>query len=319
MLIAVICAIAAGSCFAAAGVLQQHIASSRPPEDELSLRLLAGLVRQPPWLVGIGLAVLAFVLEAVALAFGTLMLVQPLIMTELLAALPLSMRWRGMRMGPREWLGAFAVTFGLCIGLLSAEPRAGIAEPSAAAWIPALAGLAALAAVAVAAGQRVCGPPRSSLYAGAAGVLLAAQAALLKSVITLFRHGPLPVLSSWQLWAMVAASIVGLLLVQSAYQAGPLAASMPVIDAVNTAVAIILGAILFREQIRTGFWLAGIAAGVVPLFTGIVLLDTSTRVRRLQRAELTERRATAIGDPRATEPRSVTTGRPADLAGSPRR
>jgi drug/metabolite transporter (DMT)-like permease len=317
MLIAAICAIAAGSCFAAAGVLQQHIASSRPPEDELSLRLLAGLVRQPPWLAGIGLAVLAFVLEAIALAFGPLMLVQPLIMTELLAALPISMRWRGTRMGPREWLGAFAVTFGLCIGLVSAEPRAGIAAPSPAAWIPALAALAGLAALAVAAGRRAGGPVRSSLYAAAAGAVLAAQAALLKSVITLLRHGPLPALSSWQLPVMIAASIVGLLLVQSAYQAGPLAASMPVIDAVNTAVAIILGAILFREQIRTGLWLAGIAAGIVPLFAGIVLLDTSTRVRRLQRAEFTERQAAATGDPRGTMTRDMAVPRLPDPAGSP--
>jgi drug/metabolite transporter (DMT)-like permease len=317
MLIAVVCAIAAGACFASAGVLQQHIASASPPEDELSLRLLAGLVRQPLWLAGIGFAFLAFVLESVALAFGPLVLVQPLIVTELLAALPISMRLRGMRMGTREWLGAFAVTFGLCVGLVSAAPRAGVAGPSLDAWMLALAGVAALAGLAVLAGRRVCGPPRSSLYAAAAGVVLATQAGLLKSVIALVQRGPVPALTSWQLWAMVAASIIGLLLVQSAYQAGPLAASMPVIDAVNTAVAIILGAVLFREQIRTGLWVMGFVAGLIPLFAGIVLLDTSTQVRRLQRAELTERGATGIDYPFPAEPSHVATGHLVGPAGAP--
>ncbi|HUA29723.1 MAG TPA: DMT family transporter [Streptosporangiaceae bacterium] len=312
MLIAVVCAIAAGACFASAGVLQQHMASTRPPEDELSPRLLAGLAREPLWLAGIGLAFLAFVLESVALAFGPLVLVQPLIVTELLAALPISMRLRGMRMGRREWLGALAVTFGLCVGLVSASPRAGVAAPPLDAWMPALAGASALAGLAVVAGRHVCGPARSSLYAAAAGIVLATQAGLLKSVIALFQRGLVPAFSSWQLWGMVAASVIGLLLVQSAYQAGPLAASMPVIDAVNTAVAIILGAVLFREQIRTGLWLLGFVAGLIPLFSGIVLLDTSTRVRRLQRAELTER------DYRIpAEPSHVAAGHLAGSAGSP--
>jgi drug/metabolite transporter (DMT)-like permease len=280
MLIAVVFAVAAGSSFAVGGVLQQHAAARRPPGEELSVRLLAGLLRHRAWLAGIGLAFLAYALESVALAYGPLIVVQPLIVTELLTALPLSMRWDGMRIGGREWAGAIAVTFGLAVGLVSAAPGAGTALPSLHAWIPALAGTALAATLAVLTSRRMRGPLRASLYAAAAGLVLSLQAALLKSAIALFTRGLLPALQSWQLWAMVAASLVGLLLVQTAYQAGPLALSMPVLDTVGPAVAIILGVLVFREQIRTGLWLIGIAAGLIPLFAGIALLDTSVLRRR---------------------------------------
>ncbi len=79
-------------------------------------------------------------------------------------------------------------------------------------------------------------------------------------------------------------------LVQNAYQAGPLAASMPVMDAVLPMVSIGLGVGLFGEHVRTTAWgLAGAAAGIVALVVGIVLLDTSPIVRRQQRQERKER------------------------------
>src|SRR5579875_1766346 len=224
MLIAIVCAIAAGGSFAGGGVLQQHVASTRPEDEQLSFRLLADLARQPLWLLGIGLAFLSYVLESLALAFGPLVMVQPLVVTELLFALPISVRWHGMRMGPREWAGALAVACGLGVGLASAAPRAGRPFPPILSWGLALAVVAVLATTAVAVGRRSAGPLRSSLFALAAGLVLATQAALLKATIALFRQGFVAALGSWQLWAMVLASFIGLLLVQSAYQAGPLAA-----------------------------------------------------------------------------------------------
>ena len=92
---------------------------------------------------------------------------------------------------------------------------------------------------------------------------------------------------TWQPYALIVASFTGLFLVQNAYQAGPLAASMPVMDAVLPMVSIGLGVGLFGEHIRTTlFGLTGAAAGVVALVVGIVILDTSPVVRRQQRQEL---------------------------------
>jgi len=106
VLIAVLAALAAGGGFASASVLQQRAASTRPENE--------------------------------ALSFRPLMLVQQLIVSELLFALPISVRWRGLRMGVHEWLGASAVAAGVTVGLASAAPRAGRSGAPVAKWMVAL-------------------------------------------------------------------------------------------------------------------------------------------------------------------------------------
>lgn len=321
MLVAIVTAIAAGASFATAGVLQQHAASQRPEGEALSFRLLVDLARDGMWWLGIGFAFLSYVLESVALAYGPLVLVQPLIVTELLFALPISISWRGMRMSGREWFGTGLVTAGLALGLASAAPGQGRPAAPAGEWAVGLAGVAVAAVIALSIGRRAAGPLRSSLYALAAAVVLGAQAALLKATVIEFEHGILTALTDWYLWGMVAASILGLLLVQSAYESGPLATSMPVVDAVDPTVGILFGIALFHETVRTGWWLAGIFGGAALLLAGIVLLDTSPLIHSLQQLEVAQRSdddastdpPTAVG-----HPGGPTAGRPGGPFAGPR-
>lgn len=97
--------LAAGVCFAVAGVLQQWAAGGRPDAEALSPRLLAHLARDRVWLGGIALAVLAYGFQSPALAYGPLSLVQPLIVAELVFAVPLSARLHRMRLGFRADAG----------------------------------------------------------------------------------------------------------------------------------------------------------------------------------------------------------------------
>ena len=102
ILISAFAAITAGMALAATGVLQQRAASTRPTDEQFSLRMLANLARNKIWLTGIGAAVLSYGLQAVALAFGPLALVQPLVVSELLWAVPVSAKLRGIPLGRRE-------------------------------------------------------------------------------------------------------------------------------------------------------------------------------------------------------------------------
>ncbi len=320
MVIAVLAALASGGGFAAGGVLQQRAASTRPESEALSFRLLVELAREPMWLLGIGFALVSYVLEALALSFGPLVLVQPLIVSELAFALPISVRWRGMKMGAREWLGATAIAMGLTIGLASAAPRAGRTGAPVAEWIVALGVAGSLTVLVVAVGRRISGSARSSLYALAAGIVIGTQASLLKATITPSEHGLSQALESWEPWATLGTAILGLLLVQSAYEAGPLATSMPALDATEPAVAIVLGIVLFHEDPRTGLALVGAGAGAAALLLGIVLLGTSPVIRCLQEAQRTHQRAAdcwpEFGDERPLATRSPrTTTR--SLHGSP--
>jgi drug/metabolite transporter (DMT)-like permease len=285
MVIAVIAALAAGGSFAAGGVLQQRAASTRPEKEALSFRLILDLIGDRMWLLGIGFAFLSYVLEGLALSFGPLVLVQPLIVTELLFALPISVRWRGMHMSSREWLGTLAVAGGLALGLVCAAPGKGRPEAPIGEWIVALSVVAGLTLLAVFAGRRHDGSLRSSLYAVAAALVFGSQAALFKATVARFEHGAASGFESWELYTMSAAAILGLLLVQSAYESGPLATSLPVVDAVDPSVAIVFGVALFHEHIRTGPWAAGIGAGIAMLLGGIFLLDTSPVIQCLQKVQ----------------------------------
>ena len=163
-------------------------------------------------------------------------------------------------------------------------------------WVWALVGVTVVSALAVLVGRRLEGPWQASLYAFAAAAIMALQSGLLDATIAHFKHGLGETFTSWQPYAMVVASIVGLTLIQSAYQAGPLASSMPVMDATEPTVAIVIGVALFSEQINTGVINAVLTvAGLVALLVGIVALDTSPVVQRLHEEE-EEQQGDDIGD-----------------------
>ncbi len=79
--IAIILAVGAGFTYALASVLQQRAASEEPPELSLRLGLLVALVKRPMWLLGTVVDGGAYFLEAGALALGSIIVVQPLLVT----------------------------------------------------------------------------------------------------------------------------------------------------------------------------------------------------------------------------------------------
>jgi hypothetical protein len=89
--------------FALAAALQQREAATLDDAEAGSIRMLLVLVRRPLWLGGVLADTGGFVAVAAALAVGRLVVVQPLIVTVLLFALPLSARLTGRRR-PRERL-----------------------------------------------------------------------------------------------------------------------------------------------------------------------------------------------------------------------
>ncbi|MET7295488.1 DMT family transporter [Streptomyces griseoloalbus] len=275
--IAVLASLAAGVCFAVAGVMQQWAAAARPDAEALTARLLGHLARDRLWLCGIGLAVVAYGFQSLALAFGPLSLVQPLIVAELVFAVPLSARLHRLRLGRREWSGTLAVAVGLALALVSARPHGG--DPRAAGLLPWLLAVGVVAAVvcgALATARTLAGPWRASATALAAGAVMGTQSVLLAATVDRLRHGLLTALAAWQTYALVAASVGGLLLIQSAFQQGPLAASMTVLDATEPVVAVTVGMLLFEETIHTGWPVSAVTvAGLALVAAGIAALDTS--------------------------------------------
>lgn len=292
--ISAITAVLAGASIAAGGVLQQREASRRPSDERLSARLVKRLLTDRLWLLGIGLAGLSYGFQAVALTFGPLALVQPLIVSELLFAVPVSVRLRHLRLRARDWGAVAAVIAGLTVGIVASSPSRGNPLQPFTTWWPVLLGVGILAAASVGAGRLLQGPARATAFALAGAVTMALQSALYDATIQLLRTQLWGVFLHWETYALVVVSILGMFLIQNAFQAGPLAASTPVIDAVLPLAAIILGVWLFGEHVRPGpFPLIGAGLGVVLLIGGIVALDTSPVVRKEQKIERQEQQETS--------------------------
>jgi drug/metabolite transporter (DMT)-like permease len=317
VVIAVMAGIAAGMSFAVAGLAQQHSAQSKAARASPSVGLLAELARDRIWLAGIGMAVVAYGFQSLALAYGSLALVQPLITTEILFAVPLSIALHRLRPGPREWSGVVAVTAGLAVAIVASHPRAGDANPAARQWAVALGIMLVVVAAALAWGRAVTGPARAGLYAAAAASVLGVQSAFLTAVVHQFEQGISTPFRSWQAYALVVASAAGLLLIQSAFHSGPLAVVLPVVNACEPAMAIGLGLGLFGDQITlTAGHLAAALAGLCLLVTGIALLGGSPLIRLLHGPPSPAGPGSPADPPRPGSPADPAgPGRPADPAG----
>src|ERR1700749_539879 len=120
--IAVPCAVGSAIAFAIANVEQMRAARRTEAPSEVSAKLLVRLGKDRGWLIGLATSVGGYGLQAVGLFLAPVVLVQPLIVTELLFALPLAAWWAGARLGLREWTGAGFVAAGITTFILVGNP-----------------------------------------------------------------------------------------------------------------------------------------------------------------------------------------------------
>ncbi len=277
-MIAVLAALAAACSFGVAAVLQHRQASEAAGAGRLRFRLLADLARRPAWLAGVTLAGAAYGLQALALAFGPLALVAPIVAADLLFALPLA-AWASRRpLRRRNWAGCALVASGVGIFLATSPPSSGRSDAPAREWLLAF-GAVALCCVAAVAVARTGGQAvRAGTLAAAAGVIFGLTAAVTLSFSRLLRDvGPATILGHWQPWALISLGLAGVLLSQSAYQAGALAASLPIIDTLEPISGVLIGTAIFGEQLAASpAVLAVQLTGAGLAVAGIALLDPSS-------------------------------------------
>jgi hypothetical protein len=277
--LAVAFALLSALSFAVAWVAQQRAAAAVPDEEARGIRLILRLMRRPVWWAGTFGDTAAFALQAVALGFGSLLLVQPLIVTSLLFALPLAARFGGARPTRADlgWAALLAVALG--VFMVVGEPTAGVDRAGLRDWAPA--GLTILgllvACVALASVRR--GTVRAVLLACATGLAYGAVAALTKGVVDLLGEGVVPLLTAWETYALVVAVVGGTLLQQSAFQAGDLAASLPAVTVGEPVVAAVIGLTVLGERLRVDgpeWALIGLLVAVMVAAT-VVLARSSAR------------------------------------------
>ena len=136
----------------------------------MRLSLMTHALRRGIWLAGFGLMTVSFVLQAIALHFGRLTEVQPILTTELLFLVLILGTWFRFTVGWREWLGAGAAAAGLAGFLLFAAPNGGDLVPGPAEW--AEVGGSCLAVIVITVALAFRGPRwwRAAMFGAAAAV-----------------------------------------------------------------------------------------------------------------------------------------------------
>jgi drug/metabolite transporter (DMT)-like permease len=277
----VVLALLAGLCYAIASVVQQRVAAQQPEELSLSPRLVLALARRPLWLLGIGVDIAAYLLEAAALGRGSVLVVGPLLASGLLFALPFASFRTGRRVTRREMIPAVLITAGLALYVEVGSPAGTASHASHLEWGVAAAVVIAATTVLVTLGRRAREPGRRATYYGiATGVVYSLTAVLTKATVDRLNGRVLPILGHWQLYALLTASVVGLVLNQSAFQAGHVAASLPAISVTNPVLASIMGVVLFDEHLNAHGLLAWSVAGaaIVAMLIGTCWLARSPLV-----------------------------------------
>jgi drug/metabolite transporter (DMT)-like permease len=270
-------AFALGTVLQQRGTLQTSAAEGDP-------RFLAEIIRKPVWLLGGSLQACGWVLQAAALDRGSLALVQSLCALSLVFALPLGVCLTGQQVGRRSIFGACTTLLGIVLFVAVGQPQGGASQPGAAAWWTS--GLMILALVILLAwlAHRRRGAVSAVLFATAAGLGFAFQAAVTKVFVTQLGNGVGAILSSWTTYALIVSALAGFALQQSALKTGFLAPAMAACNASTLAMSVLLGATVFQESLSHGQGrLLPAVIGLALAILGVVLL-ASPEPRRLDAA-----------------------------------
>jgi hypothetical protein len=214
-------------------------------------QVLRHLVRQPVWLVGTCISALAVVMHAFALRLGSIALVQPLMLVGVVLAVPARSALEGVLPRWSEVRAVSVTAAGLAVFLLAVSPRPSGRPPRVVTGAVFVTVCFAVGLVALRASRR--GPGRSAgfragVLGAGAGVMFGVTAGLLKAVGGAFggeghdvrRTGATVVL-------LVAAGVFGTAMNQKAYHIAPISFSLPLVNVVDLAVAVVFGALVFGE------------------------------------------------------------------------
>jgi hypothetical protein len=280
---AVVYALAVVAALIVAGgeVVQQRLAAQAPRQDNLSPRLLLWLVRRPRWLAGVACSFAGDLAFSGAVGSGSVIKVEAVFTVRLVFGLLIAAAWGLHRIPVREALAATAITAGLVVFLFATRPRAGsslgVGGPT---WALGIGSVAVLALGLTLVARRLTSSSRALLLGVAAGVLFGLQASLMKRSVQVLAHsGVLALLGTWSGYAVVAAALSGMLLLQSAFNTAPLAASYPGAVSGQLLCSIAIGIAVLGGSFRLGaVALAVGAAALLVLLVGVVLLARSPLV-----------------------------------------
>lgn len=247
------------------GVILQSIeARQAPPDESLRPALLRRLVRRPRWVGGTTCVVGGWTLQAAALLFVPIGVVQPMLAAGLFVLLIAGTRLSDESVGFRDVLCVLAITVGVTGLAVAAPPQAeGDGSPLAVSLGLALVGAGALVPLLLGRRREV----GAALVALGAGLSYAWVGFSTKFVSDALPSEAWLVAAMWLL-GTVTAALIGLLSEMTALQRRSATRVFPIVLVVQIVAAVLLAPLLAGEAL-TGGALAVVATGASLAMVGV--------------------------------------------------
>jgi len=258
--VATLLALFAAFLFAVAATFQQRGALDFGITAD-SLRSFVKLARSAWWLGGTVALLVGYVAQAIALDHGRVSIVQPLLVTTVVFALPLGVLVTAQQVGRREIVGAVVVVTGLALYTLFGDAASGKDNAPNDEWAIALVLVGLLCGALLVASRNSKGVRRARFYGVVSGILFGTSACLAKPTVEMLHEGVANVLSHWEFYAMAITGIAAFVLQQVSLSEGFLATSVATVSTFNPVVSVLIGILLFDERLSDPRWHKLVAVG----------------------------------------------------------
>ncbi|MDT5019402.1 MAG: hypothetical protein QOD39_5562 [Mycobacterium sp.] len=271
--IAALLALGAALFIAIGDVMHQRQAHEVTDEQVSHIELFRRLLCNRQWWLGSLVAAVGFALQAAALGKGSVLLVQALMVTSLLFALPINARLSHQKVSRWAWMWAVLLAAAVAVIVIVGNPTAGHSRASLETWTAVIAVLGPLM-VLCAIGARIWSGPISAVLLGVvSGALWGVFAVLTKGVVDRLDFsvaGIWSLLRLPELYAWAAVAIAGTAWQQFSFRAGSLTASLPTMTVTEPVVGSVLGVVVLGEALRPG------EAGWLTLIVAVAVMVVAT-------------------------------------------
>lgn len=246
-------ALVAAFLFALAATLQQKGALNLPTISLADPMSLVRLVGEKTWLIGTLALFTGYLFQAGALDRGRLSIIQPLLVTTVVFALPLGYFLTRQHVGRREVIGAAVIIIGLGLFVYFGDPAGGNENASNSQWAITIALLAVLSVLLLVLGSGGLSK-KAATYGTVAGILFGLSSALTKPTLDYLHQSVGTMLSHWECYALAVAGVLGFVMQQVSLGTGRLAPSVATVSVANPIVGILIGILLLDERLSRPGW-----------------------------------------------------------------
>jgi len=234
-----------------------------------------GVLASRFWWAGMGISLAGFAFQGLALAFGSLILVQTITVLSLTFALPLGAWVTGRQITKTEVVWGLVLTGCVMVLVVYGRPTGGEVHPPWHEWALACVGGVVVVGVLLRLSRtRRRNSSRALLLGVAGGTTFAYVALLTKGVADRFYDGGLlAIATSGEVYGLVVAAIAALTLQQMSFAAGDIHQAVPASTVTTPVVALGLGVLVLGEWFTVdGAELAILAVTLVVMAVATVQL-----------------------------------------------